>query len=374
MYISQIATKIVSGDQALEFLRNYENEKIFVVCDAFLSKGGMLDLIMPYIQDRNDVMVFDDITPDPTLDVIAGGVLAAAKFSPTVLIGFGGGAAIDTAKGIVYVAVGDGVLKTKPVFVAIPTTSGTGSEMTAFTVLTDVGEQKKIAIIDDIMCADVAILDAKLTVSVPPSVTANTGFDVITHSMEAYVAKGATDFTDAMAVQSLELAIDALPRCYHYGANMKARQDMMSASNLAGIAFNLGGLGLVHSMAHQLGGMFHVPHGLACAIFLPIGIAYNSTCPETADKYARLAYKLGIVPRSVGTDIAARALPALFSAFMSDMSMPKRVGELTPAVSRADYEAAVEMMAANALEDRCLAQTPVPVTKEIFIDLFKQAY
>lgn len=374
MDIRRIATKVVSGEQALEMLRDYEDENIFIVCDGFLRKGGMLDLVLQNIQDRNRVAVFDDITPDPTLDSIAGGVKAAGAFGPTVLIGFGGGAAIDSAKGIVYMAVYGGVLKTRPVFIAIPTTSGTGSEMTSFTVLTDEAEQKKIALIDDVMYPDWAVLDARLTVSVPPAITANTGFDVITHAIEAYTAKGASAFTDALACKALELAVGALPRCYHYGANMRARQDMMDASNLAGIAFNMAGLGLVHSMAHQLGGMFHVPHGLACAIFLPIGIEYNCRRAETAAKYADLSYKLGIVPRSAEPAAAARALPALLKAFMADMNMPRRVGELTPAVSRSQYEAAAEKMAANALEDRCLPQTPVPAAISDFTELFKRAY
>lgn len=371
----QIVTKVISGDSALAAFAEYHNERILIICDKFLNDNGTIHLITKHIDDSNTVVIFDGTVPDPPLEVIAKGVEAAAKLQPTILVGFGGGAAIDSAKGVVYFAHHGKVVEHKPTFIAIPTTSGTGSEMTAFAVFTDNAEHSKIALIDDLMYADIAILDPHLTVTVPPFITANTGFDVITHATEAYVAKDAADFTDGVACKALELAIQSLPKCYHYGANLDARKDMLSASNMAGIAFNLGGLGMVHSMAHQLGGMFHIPHGLACAMCLPIGIAYNSQDPAIAAKYADLAYKIGIAPRTMDTPLAIQTLCTVFKALMTDMDMPTRVGELTkPVISRDAFEAAIPTMAANAVIDRCLPENPRPVTEAEFVELFKQTY
>lgn len=232
----------------------------------------------------------------------------------------------------------------------------------------------KIALIDDVMYADVAILDPQLTVSVPPAITANTGFDVLTHALEAYVAKGATDFTDAMACKAVELALEYLPRCYHYGANLKAREAMSNASNMAGVAFNLGGLGMVHSMAHQLGGMYHVPHGLACALALPAGIAYNSRDEKAAAKYADLTYKLSLAPRSLPVPQAVCLLQGVLKALMSDMAMPQRIGELPKGPDRKSYVQTIPAMAAHAMEDRCLPGNPRPVDERTFEDLFASLY
>lgn len=371
----QLVTKVISGDTALEWFKTYHNERILIICDKFLNDNGTIELITRNIDDSNTLVIFDGTVPDPPLEVIAEGVKAAAKLQPTVLVGFGGGAAIDSAKGVVYFAHHGNVVKQKPTFIAIPTTSGTGSEMTAFAVFTDNAEHSKIALIDDLMYADIAILDPHLTVTVPPAITANTGFDVITHATEAYVAKSAADFTDGVACKALELAIQALPKCYHFGANLTARKDMLSASNMAGIAFNLGGLGMIHSMAHQLGGMFHIPHGLACAMCLPIGIAYNSQDPDIEAKYADLAYKIGVAPRTMDTKLAVQTLCTVFKALMTDMDMATRVGELTKnPISRETYEAAIPQMAENAVEDRCLPENPRTVTKADFIELFKKAY
>ena len=371
----QIVTKVISGDSALAAFKEYHNERILIICDKFLNDNGTINLITKHIDDSNTLVIFDGTVPDPPLEVIAQGVEVAAKLQPTILVGFGGGAAIDSAKGVVYFAHHGKVVAQKPTFIAIPTTSGTGSEMTAFAVFTDNEEHSKIALIDDLMYADIAILDPHLTVTVPPSITANTGFDVITHATEAYVASNAADFTDGVACKALELAVQALPKCYHFGANLDARKDMLSASNMAGIAFNLGGLGMIHSMAHQLGGMFHIPHGLACAMCLPVGIAYNSQDPAVAAKYADLAYKIGVAPRTMGTELAVQTLCTVFKALMTDMDMPTRIGEVTkPVISRDTYEAAIPQMAANAMEDRCLPTNPRPVSESEFVELFKKLY
>ena len=204
--------------------------------------------------------------------------------------------------------------------------------------------------------------------------TANTGFDVITHAIEAYVSTGASAFTDGVACKSFELAVQALLICYHHGDNLEARNNMLSASNMAGIAFNLSGLGMVHSLAHQLGGVFHVPHGLACAMLLPSCIRYNCCLSEVLEKYADLAYKVGIAPRTFSKQQAVTALCAVLLAMMDDMGMPKRVSEFPHAIERDVYEKEISRMAQNTLQDRLLPGNPVLVTYEVAVHLFHEIY
>jgi 1-propanol dehydrogenase len=374
MAICQIVTKVITGENSLAMLRDYHDERVLIVCDAFLKDNGCIKLVTNQLDASNRVTVFSDTRPDPTLDVIAQGVTAAAGLQPTLLIGFGGGAAIDSAKGVAYFAINGKAVRQKPAFIAIPTTSGTGSEMTSFAVFTDSEAKRKIALSDDLMYPDIAILDPHLTLSVPPAVTANTGFDVITHAIEAYVSKSASHFTDGVACESFELALASLPQCYHQGTDLKARKDMHTASNLAGTAFNLSGLGIAHSMAHQLGGMYHVPHGLACAICLPLSIAYNSEDAAVCAKYANLAYKTGIALRSMPHGQAVKALVLVLKALMEDMNMPVRLREIPRAPARDEFEAAIPQLAANALRDRCLPENRRPVTLPAVSELFEQAY
>ncbi|GAA6390503.1 1-propanol dehydrogenase PduQ [Megasphaera sp.] len=374
MDICQIVTKVISGQNALEIFNIYNSERIFILCDRFLIQSGTIDYLTRHIASSNTIQIFDDISPDPNVSDVAKALAAASSFQATVVVAFGGGAAIDTAKGVIYFGSDAHSFAQSPIFIVVPTTSGTGSEMTSFAIITDVEEKRKIALIDDSMYADIAVLDPQLTLSVPASITANTGFDVLTHGLEAYVSKGATEFTDAIACKAIELALNYLPRCYHYGANMTAREAMSKASNLAGIAFNIGGLGIVHSMAHQLGGMYHVPHGLACAIALPAGIAYNSHNEKTAEKYADLTYKLGLASRNLSAKQAVSILQGVLKALISDMSMPGHIGELTETVDRKSYEEAIPIMAANAVEDRCLPNNPRTVDKENFMALFTSLY
>jgi len=370
----QIVTKVVTGIHSLTMLRTYRKERILIICDRFLRDKGTIARVTEELDPSNTVSLFADTVPDPTLEVIASGVTMAAGMQPTILIGFGGGAAIDTAKGIIYFSVFGKVVTQKPFFIAIPTTSGTGSEMTAFAVLTDTQTRRKLPVIDDTLYPDLAILDPHLVLSVPPSVTANTGFDVITHAIEAYVSVSASNFTDGVACKSFELALRSLPVCYHDGENIAARKTMLSASNMAGMAFNLSGLGMAHSMAHTLGGIFHVPHGLACAMFLPASITYNSCLSEVKAKYADLAYKVGIAPRSLSHDGAIAALRAVLLALMDNMEMPGHISALPEPIPQQKYEEEISLMAQNALQDRCLPENPVLLTYAAAVRIFHEIY
>jgi len=219
---------------------------------------------------------------------------------PDVLIAIGGGSVIDAAKAIMYSCLNfkkkiiDSHTVKKPLFIAIPTTSGTGSEVTSYAVITDQKTGLKCPLTSEDMLPDIAILDPKLTVSVPPFVTTMTGIDVITHAVEAYLSINANLMTDMLAKESLALCFDNLERAVHNGSDIEARSQMHLASCLAGMAFNSAGLGITHSLAHAIGGKYHIPHGTANGIFLVPVLQYNSENNDVKARLASLSRKLKI--------------------------------------------------------------------------------
>ena len=236
-----IKTKIRSGNYAMEYLRKIRKKRILVVCDKFLAESGAINYILDSLDSSNSVELFDQAIPDPTIEIVGKGLGVLCRVRPDIVIGFGGGSAIDTAKAMIYFA-GVRELVPKPRFVTIPTTSGTGSEVTSAAVITDSETKSKHLISSEDILADVAILDPRLTLSVPPAITANTGMDVLTHALEAYVANGCNVFSDALSEKATELLIKALLKCYRDGKNLEARTQMHEASTLAGMAFNTAGL------------------------------------------------------------------------------------------------------------------------------------
>lgn len=370
----QIMTKVVSGIGALQVLQEYKKERILIICDTFLRQSGILESVLCELHDSNRFSIYDGVKPDPSVEIVAQVITHIITLKPTKIIGFGGGSSIDTVKAAIYFSLQQNVIEDKPEFIAIPTTSGTGSEMTSFAVISDVKEKKKIALIHDSMYADIALLDPKLTLSVPPLITAHTGFDALTHALESYVAKKASFFTDGIDVKVVSLILENLILCYKNGKNLKAREAMSTAANMAGIAFNLAGLGVIHSIAHQLGGMFHIPHGLACAIALPIGIQFNCRQQETLNKYAEMSYQLGIAPRTVSSKHAVDLLCTFIKALRKEMGIESCIRELDLNIERNMYDEMISIMAKNASQDGCLIENPVFVSIPEFFELFKKLY
>lgn len=350
-----IKTKIRSGHYAMDFLRKIRNKRIMVVCDRFLSENGAVSCITDALDSSNQIEIFDKAIPDPTVEIVGEGLVAICRMGPDIVIGFGGGSAIDTAKAIIYFA-GVRELIPKPGFITVPTTSGTGSEVTSAAVITDVETRSKHLISSEDILADVAILDPRLTLSVPPAVTANTGMDVLTHAIEAYVAAGANVFSDALAEKSVELLMNSLLDCHRNGKNLEARTMMQEASTLAGMSFNTAGLGVNHSIAHQLGGTFHIPHGLANAMLLNKVIDYNCVNHDIMCKYAALACKVQLAGFNESPSFAVKALKEMITMLMRCMNMPLTIGEF--GIGREEYEKQLQNMTDNALMDNCLAATP----------------
>lgn len=366
-----IKTHICFGEGALNRLSQIRNKKVFIVTDPFMVSSGMINVITEKLESNN-VTIFSDIVPDPPIQLVVKGIDAMQKASPEVIIALGGGSAIDAAKAMKDFA--KQIISMKEVeFIAIPTTSGTGSEVTSFAVITDNEKGTKYPLVSDSLLPDVAILDPDLVKSVPGKITADTGMDVITHALEAYVSTKANDFTDALAEKALALAFKYLVKAYNNGNDMKAREKMHNASCLAGIAFNSASLGLNHGIAHVLGGKFHIPHGRTNAILLPHIIEFNANISgydtnefsRAAQKYAHIAKLLGL--SSSNARMGVRSLINEIKKMQKEMDMPTNLKACGIAVD--EVNKLKEEIASLALKDACTATNPKAPTNLDVIEI-----
>lgn len=379
----EIKTRINFGESALDRLEELEKQKILVIADPFVIKSGLIEHITLRLErSGKDYEIFSDVVPDPPIEKISIGVSALIKSGADAMVAVGGGSAIDSAKAMREVVEKMPEYSGKHIcLIAIPTTSGTGSEVTAFSVISDPDHDKKYPLVDDAILPDEAILDVELVKTVPPGITADTGMDVLTHAIEAYVSTENDEFSAALAEKAVEIVGSFLLRSYLDNNDTHARRKMMNASCLAGIAFNHASLGLNHGMAHQLGAKFHIPHGRANAMLLPLVIQYNSDInkhskskaeyPNQVRKYATLARILGL--QNFNTITTVRALVNWIEFMMKEMDMPLCVSTMN-ICSREEYFAAIPEMAEAALEDSCTATNPRTPSKEdimkIYIDLW----
>ena len=347
--MEQFAVKpvITFGTGALAALEELPGERVLVITDGFLAKSGLLDKVLAHLKGRT-VEIFDQVVPDPPIDLVAKGARALADFKPRTVVAFGGGSPMDCAKAMLLFGKKLGALG-EITFAAVPTTAGTGSEVTSFAVLTDPVRGIKYPLVDDELLPDQAILDPALLAGVPPAVTADTGMDVLTHAAEAYVAKGASPYSDALAEKAFTLAWENLRPAWESQGESRAKRQMLLASNLAGLAFNAAGLGLCHSLAHALGGRFHVPHGRLNALIFPHVLTYNAAGRETAAKYAHLAGLCGLAP-------TPRALSAGWSRLRARLGLPDRLAAC--GVEAKKLHAALDELAAAALGDLCAPSNP----------------
>lgn len=351
-----IPTKIYSGVDSLDILQQLTNQRILMVCDSFLPDTDSLKRIQHKISNSNTVEIFSDVKPDPPLDNIMLGVQSYQSFKPTVMIGIGGGSAIDTAKAIRYFAekLTNELIES---FIAIPTTSGTGSEVTNTAVVSDTKNGIKFPIIMDHLTPDIALLDPNLVVSAPKSVTAYSGLDVLTHALEALVAKNSDLFTDALAEKAIDVISNNLTSAYDDGNNIEIRQNIHEASCEAGLAFNMAGLGICHSLAHQLGAKFHVPHGLANAMLLPHIIAFNGRDPQVAEKYALAIKKAGIGSASLSDQMQIKRMEKHIFKMMKEMNCPKTLGEF--GISEKEILTHLDWIVDHAKEDGTFPGNPI---------------
>lgn len=349
----QVKPAVYYGTGALKILSELEYQKVLVITDPFMVKSGNIQPVLAEIQKSASVTIFSDIYPDPDTALVASGIECFAESDPDLVIACGGGSTIDAAKSILYCSGQVAGTDRKRWFVAIPTTSGTGSEVTNFSVIT--ADDRKIPVVDDALLPDLAILDGVLTKTVPPSVTADTGMDVLTHALEAYVSTDAGSFSDALAEKAVELVFEYLPAAVRDGKDMEAREFMHDASCMAGMAFTNASLGICHSLAHAVGGSMHLPHGRANAIILPRIIAYNSVDEQARKKYAKLAWRLGLAES--GDENGAQILKSAVEALKEIIQIPASFQE--SGLDNEEFQKKLDRMAEAALHDNCTKTNPI---------------
>ncbi len=337
-------TKIISGAGALASLKELGAKRLLVVTDPYFYENGTAARVAA-LACAEKTEIFHEVSPDPTVTLAARGTALVKEFQPDVLLALGGGSAMDLAKAMVYFAASDVRL------VAVPTTSGSGSEVTDFAILTHNGI--KHPLVDKRLRPSLAILDSDLLNSLPKKLIADTGFDVLCHALEAYVATDAGMITDALAKEAFCTVYRLLPASY--GGDTSVRQQIHTAATMAGMAFTQAGLGLCHAMAHSLGGLFHVPHGRLNAILLPAVLECNGHA--VADKYAKLAAAAGITGSA--KSIALRNLKNALIRLRRELSMPETLPQA--GVDPVQVRGNLSRIVAATLEDPCCKTNPIPV-------------
>lgn len=381
--------------------------KIMIITDAGMVNLGYAAIVVNHLNNRIDkvsIEIFSDVEPDPSVETVFNGVKAMNRFKPDCIIALGGGSAIDAAKSmwlfyehpeinfndikLKFVDIRKRIYKfpklgNKAQLVAIPTTSGTGSEVTSFSVISDKTKNIKYPLADYELTPNVAIIDPQFVMSLPKSVTADTGLDVLTHAIEAYVSILASDYTDALAIKAIQLVFEYLPRAFKNGNNDKvAREKMHNASSIAGMAFTNAFLGINHSLAHKLGGEFHIPHGRANAILLPHVIKFNSETPTKLpsfpkyekfiahEKYAEISRSLGL--KASTTEEGVNSLISAIKKLMSELEMPTKISECN--INKEEYMSKIELLALKAFDDQCTGANPrYPLVEELH-EIYKNIY
>jgi len=403
----KIPNRIYFEPGSIQYLEKMPDiSRAFIVTDPHMVELGYVDRVLYYLRKRRDYVhseIFSQVEPDPSIDTVKRGTRLMNEFKPDVIIALGGGSAMDAAKAmwlfyeypdtdftalrLKFMDIRKRAFKfprlgQKAKLVAIPTTSGTGSEVTSFTVITDKETNTKYPLADYELTPDVAIIDPDFVMTVPPRTTADTGLDVLTHAIEAYVSVMASDYTDALAIKAIQLVFEYLPRAYKNGSDREAREKMHNASCIAGMAFTNAFLGINHSLAHKLGGEFNIPHGRANAILLPHVIEYNAQKPTkfasfpkyayyVADKkYAEIARYLGL-PASTTEEGVASLIKAVRD-LMKELDCPTSIAEC--GISRDAFEAKLQKLADQAFEDQCTTANPrMPLVKELE-EIYRRAY
>ena len=404
----KIPPKIYFEEDSVQYLQKMPDiTRAFIVTDPMMVKLGYVDRVLYNLRKRQEYChseIYADVEPDPSVETIERGVEAMNRFQPDVIIALGGGSAMDAAKGMWLFyehpeTSFDGLrlkfldirkrafqfpkLGQKAQMVCIPTTSGTGSEVTSFSVITDKKSGNiKYPLADYELTPDVAIIDPQFVYSLPKGISADTGMDVLTHAIEAYVSVLASDYTDGLALKAIELVFANLPRVCQNGNDREAREKMHNASAIAGMAFTNAFLGLNHSMAHKLGGEFHIAHGKANAILLPYVIAYNAQMPTkftsfpkygkfiADEKYAQIARHMGLSAKTAAEGVAN--LIEAIRKLMKILDYPMSLSALK--IPEKEFLSKLELLSERAFEDQCTTANPrYPLVSEIR-ELYLRAY
>ena len=352
--------------------------KAFVATDKDLIKFGVADKVLKVLEKANiPYTISSEIKPNPTVSNVKAGVKAFAESGADFILAIGGGSSIDTSKAIGIITNNpefsdvvslEGVAPTKkksvPI-IALPTTAGTAAEVTINYVITDEVNEKKMVCVDPNDIPAIAIVDAELMYTLPKSLTASTGLDALTHAIEGLITKGAWEMSDMFEIKAIEMIARYLETAVFEPTNAEARNGMAVAQYIAGMAFSNVGLGVVHGMAHPLGAIFDIPHGVANALLLPIIMEFNA--PAALDKYVDIAKAMNVYQTGMTKEEAAKAAVDAVKALSIKVGIPQHLTEL--GIKESD----LEKLANSAIADVCTPGNPREVTKEIILDLYKKA-
>lgn len=374
--------KIGGGEivEAPEILKRLGVNRPLIVTDAFLTQIGLADFLRTQLENAGLACgVFSGTIPDPTTDAVASGLKAFTRGGHDGLVSLGGGSPIDTAKAIGMLAANGGrprdykvpneIPKCGPLHLAIPTTAGTGSEVTRFTVITDSETDEKMLIAGAALVPTAAIVDFELTLTMPARLTADTGTDSLTHAIEAHISRKANAFADAFAMSAMKSIWAELPTAFHEPGNRSAREAMMMAATQAGMAFSNASVALVHGMSRPIGAHFHVPHGLSNAMLLPAVTAFSVSAAES--RYAECARTMGIadLPDS-DAEACTKLVTALFQRNRElEVPSPKKYG-----IPEERYFSLIPTMARQALASGSPQNNPRVPTHEEIEDIYRQIW
>lgn len=368
---------IVLGENSLEYLKTLKGKRAMIVTGgSSMKRNGFLDQAKEILESGNfEVEIFDGVEANPSVETVLRGKEAMLEFEPDWIVALGGGSPLDAAKVMwafyehpelefedIIQPNSLPELRNKAKLCCIPSTSGTASEITAFSVITDTKEHIKYPLVSAHIVPDVAIVDPIIPSKMPKHITANTGMDVLAHATEALVSSAANDVTDALAIHAIKLVFEYLPVAYNEPDNILAREKMHNASTIAGMAFTSASLGLVHSLAHKIGGEFGITHGLANAILLPYIVQFNR---KATDKVDLIEKELGI-----------KDFPTAIKELNEKLDIPNKLKE-TEGFGLEDEERfneVLERMSENAYLDPCTLTNPRESNKEIVAKLYKSAY
>ncbi len=381
MFRFTLPRDIYYGSGSLEQLKELKGKRaVLVLGGGSMRRFGFVDKVLGYLDEAGiETKLIENVEPDPSVDTVLNGSKVMLDFEPDWIISMGGGSPIDAAKAMwVFYEYPDTSfeditqpfsfpeLRQKAKFIAIPSTSGTATEVTAFSVITDYKTEIKYPLADFNITPDIAIVDPELAETMPAKLTAHTGMDAMTHAIEAYVSTLATAFTDPLALEAIEMVDENVINSYKGDKN--ARELMHYAQCMAGMAFSNALLGIVHSMAHKTGAVFHIPHGCANAIYLPYVIDYNKK--ECADRYVKIAKRLDLKGNS--DDELIDALTSKIKDLNTAMDIPATLKEY--GIDEAEFKEKVEMVSERALEDACTGSNPRKIDKETMVKLFNCIY
>jgi alcohol dehydrogenase class IV len=376
-----ISPEIVFGEDALSRIDDIDARRALIVCGKTVSRMGFIDIVKEHLDIAGiESQVFDEIEPEPTTATIRKGADKAKECLPDLIVGLGGGSSIDAAKAIWVLYERPDIqlqgitpfeslgLRKKARLVAIPTTSGTGSEANSNLVITDESEQRKLGLANREIYPDIAIVDHVFVSGMPPQLIADSGMDALTHAIEGYTSQCRNDFSDGLCLKAIQLVFNYLLRSYQNRDDEEAREKMHVAASIAGLGFGNSMLGIAHSMGHSLGSVFHVPHGRAVGMFLPYAIEFNRAC--TSRGYFDIATSLKLRASSEGE--AATSLAEAIRHLAKDLKQPLTIKELD--IPNADFVDSLPTLVSNADTDTSTVMSVRIPTSDDFEKLFRYAY